>query len=207
MEEMKSSLIEPGASALKEMHLALLQALRQREQEIFSYLTTLGLAFGGFGWLLLHESSKEPPATKIPFVFGTVGILVLLCLGSIYALALGYNYRYITFQLAKIEEFLKINHVILKGWPRSVEEFKKYTRWCDPPEIIKIFWVAFTVGILLVTIIAAEVSSMPVRVWLVGGICLLASALGPLYFGRRFKQLWGQEPKWSESPSEEGTKI
>jgi hypothetical protein len=177
MEGTKRGPNDSDESTLKEMHLALLEALRQREQETFSYLTTLGLAFGGFGWLLLHENSKEPPATKILFVFGTVGILLLLCLGAIYALALGYNYRYITFQLAKIEDFLKIKDVMLKGWPRSVEEFKKYKRWCDPPEIIKVFWLAFTVGILFVTLIAAKVSSMPIRIWLIGGILFLASTL------------------------------
>jgi hypothetical protein len=191
-----------GESTLKEMHKTFLEALRQREQEIFGYLTTLGLAFGGFGWLLVQENSKEHPATKAPFIFGTLGVLLLLCLGALYALALGYNYRYITFQLAKIESFLNIERAMLTAWPRSVEKFKKYTVWCFPPEIIKIFWGAFTVGILFVTWFGAKASNMPVRIWFVGSILFLISALSPLYFGLLFRRLWKKEElPWPKAES------
>lgn len=194
MEEEKNT----GDSILKEMHKAFLEALRQREQEIFTYLTTLGLAFGGFGWLLVQQSSKEPPPTMIPFLFGTMGVLFLLCLGAVYAAALGYNYRYLTFQLAKIEDFLKIKEVILRGWPRTVGEFEKYSRWCDPPEIIKVFWFSFIAGILFVTGFAAKISGLPVRVWLFGSIFFCVGTLSPRYFARQFARVWRKETNWSE---------
>lgn len=196
---MKESLQSPqqqGEDVLKEMHKTFLEALRQREQEIFSYLTTLGLAFGGFGWLLVQETSKEPPSSKTPFVFGTVGVLLLLGLGALYSLSLGYNYRYLTFQLAKIESTLKIKNAMLDGWPRSVADFQRYARWCEPPEIIKVFWYAFTLGIFFVSWFAAKLSHMPIRIWLVGGILLLMSALGPLHFARRFRRLLSREQPW-----------
>ncbi|MBZ5491449.1 MAG: hypothetical protein LAO76_11005 [Acidobacteriia bacterium] len=191
-----------GDSILKEMHKAFLEALRQREQEIFTYLTTLGLAFGGFAWLLVQQNSKEPPPTTIPFLFGTMGVLFLLCLGAVYAAALGYNYRYLTFQLAKIEDFLKIKEVILRGWPRTVREFEKYSRWCDPPEIIKVFWFSFIAGIPFVTWFAAKVSGLPVRIWLWGGVFFCIGTLSPGYFALRFGRLLRKETHWSERQSE-----
>jgi hypothetical protein len=114
----------------------------------------------------------------------------------VYALSLGYNYRYIVFQLAKIESVLKIKDAMLDGWPRSVDEFKKYSSWCEPPEIIKVFWIGFTVAILFVSWFAAKESLMPKRIWLVGGILFLVSALGPLYFARRFRRLLKNERSW-----------
>jgi hypothetical protein len=83
-----------------------------------------------------------------------VGIIFLLFLGACYSLALGYNFRYLTLQMAKIESPLGLNIVgqILNRWPRNKAGFGKYTHWCDPPDIIHTFWVACLIGILLVTI-------------------------------------------------------
>ena len=75
---------------LEGIHKQLLEALRHREQEIFHYLAILAPALGGFVWLLYKGVN--------PFLFavGTLGVLLLLLLGALYSLALGYNYRYIT---------------------------------------------------------------------------------------------------------------
>src|SRR5207302_6804579 len=95
-------------------------------------------AVGGFVWLL--RSAPE----KTLFVGGTVGTLLLLFLGAVYSLTLGYNYRYITLQLAKIEDLLAATDAMLEGWPKSPNDFlQKYKflglSWCTPPEIIKVF--------------------------------------------------------------------
>lgn len=137
--------------ALRNMHKALLEALRHREQEILRYLAFVGPALAGFIWLLSLEYEKNAWA----FFVGTVGIIFLLFLGACYSLALGYNFRYLTLQMAKIESPLGLNIVgqILNGWPRNKAGFGKYTHWCYPPGIILTFWVACLIGILLVTIV------------------------------------------------------
>lgn len=190
----------PSADVLKEMHKTFLEALRQREQEIFSYLTTLGLAFGGFGWLLIQQTTK--PAPDKLFMFGTSGVLLLLALGSWYALALGYNYRYLTFQLAKIESNLEIKSVMLNGWPRSADDFRKYTWYCLPPEIIKVFWFAFIVGIAFVTGYAGTLDCLRKSILIIGSALGVTSAAGPLYFGWRFRKLWKKESAWNEPSSD-----
>lgn len=147
-----------GQEALTNMHGALLEALRHREQEIFSYLGILVPALGGFIWLVVHfcaDCPKQTCADKTcvgegSFLAGMVGVLLMLLLGAVYSLALGYNYRYITFQLAKIEHKLEMEAAILGGWPKFPEGFKKYIGWCEPPEMIKVFWHAFLVGTVLV---------------------------------------------------------
>src|SRR5260370_38671296 len=140
------------------MHGLLLEALRHREQELFSYLAILGPALGGFVWLLLKYRGATSAGI---FVVGAIGVQLLLLLGALYALTLGYNYRYITLELAKIEHELGIARSMLSGWPRSPEEFERRYRlrffsqprsggipWCTPPEVIKIFWQAFLVAIV-----------------------------------------------------------
>ena len=110
---------QPAISVLENTHKLLLEALRHREQEIFSYLAIIGPAIGGFFWLLQHRNS-DPGL----FTLGTMGVLLLLFFGAVYTLALGYNYRYITFQLAKLEVRLGIKGFMLKGWPRSKQEWR-----------------------------------------------------------------------------------
>ncbi len=43
-----------------------------------------------------------------------------------YSLMLGYHYRYITLQLAKIEYILGMKDAMLKGWPKVPEDFDRY---------------------------------------------------------------------------------
>jgi hypothetical protein len=134
----------------------------------------------------------------IAFVFGTLGVLLMLFLGATYSLSLGYNYRYITFQLAKIECFLDIDKAILQGWPRSPEKFRRYTPRCLPPEIIKFFWYAFLVGTVLVTSAAIWTLSCQkgnanpkaaILVLVVGISCLFGGVVIPWHFGRKFRNL------------------
>jgi len=141
------------------MHKALLEALRHREQDIMRYVVILVSALGGFAWLFQTDSAYRLHA----LVVGTYGVILVFLLGAFYALALGYNYRSLTFQLALLERRLKMQSVILAAWPGAATEtdghfeaFRKKSRWgvipwCTPPEIVKFFWVAFVLGILLVT--------------------------------------------------------
>jgi hypothetical protein len=135
-------------AALKNMHSLFLQALRHREQEIFRYLAILGPALGGFLWLLQRDVGERI------FVVGTLSVISLLLLGALYSLALGYNYRYVTFELAKLESILKIKDAMLVSWPRAPKHFLERYKlfccipWCTPPEIIKVFWGAFLLGIV-----------------------------------------------------------
>lgn len=68
------------SSIAETMHEALLEALRHREQEIFSYLAILVPALGGFLWLLLHRSAAGNSGDLALFA-GTLGTLLLLFLG------------------------------------------------------------------------------------------------------------------------------
>jgi hypothetical protein len=179
--------------ALRRMHVILFEALRHREQEIFRYLAILGPALGGFIWLLYRRAE--------PFVFtvSTIGILMLLLLGAVYSLALGYNYRYITLEQAKLEARLQIESVMLAGWPRSREDFLKRCSPFRPPEVIAVFWWAFLVGIFVITIAAScfkpetwksvEVYTVRATVILIGIACLLLGFLRAKHFGRKLRSL------------------
>ena len=160
-------------ATLASTHNKLLEALRHREQEIFQYVAILIPALGGFAWLIYN------PVGIFLFTSGTVGVLFLLFLGVLYSLNLGYNYRYITLQLAKLEVHLGIKDSMLIGWVKTPQEFIDHYKlscvsschpklcgllryfklcgrpWCTPPGIIKVFWCAFLAGILGVTIAAS----------------------------------------------------
>ena len=187
---------QPDRTSLESVHKLLLEALRHREQEILRYLAILGPAIGGFVWLLSLESAK----TDV-FTVGTLGVLFSLLLGSFYSLALGYNYRYITLELAKLESLLGIKDAMLKGWPKSGKDFLdryKFLRcipWCTPPEVIKVFWLAFLVGIIGVTLTAYRFKPDDLLVRYVGGSCLLLGLLLPIHFGRKLGKNCQQEPE------------
>ena len=189
---------------LENMHKLYLEALRYREQEIFRYLAIIGPALGGFVWLL-HSGIQKSVLTV-----GTIGVQLLLLLGAIYSLALGYNYRYIVLQLAKLEAYLNLMDIILVSWPRSKQNFldryKLFCKipWCTPPEIIKVFWWAFLIGILLVTITASIVKYNNLVLWLVilmGIVSLLIGLLLPIWFGYKLRKLCSNEPEtWDFGP-------
>jgi hypothetical protein len=194
------------SSIAETMHGALLEALRHREQEIFSYLAILVPALGGFLWLLLHRSTAGSSGDLALFA-GTLGTLLLFFLGVGYSLTLGYNFRYVTFQLAKIEHHLEVGKVILQGWPRSPQAFKKqYRLWgfayCAPPEMIKIFWAAFLIGMLWVIVVYWSIGTSAPHRWVVVsvGTAFFLSGFGaPFWFGRKLERLFSKEgDDWKE---------
>lgn len=193
-------LSESSITVLQNMHRLLLEALRHREQEIIRYLAFLGPALGGFVWLIQNDS-----VGVFFFAVGTMGVLLLLLLGAIYSLSLGYNYRYITLELAKLETTLGIEEVMLRGWPRKRKDFLDRYRlkfwkipWCTPPEIIKIFWRTFCIVILGVTAIGYAHKPVTLVLWLVvpvGTISFLLGLFTPIWYGIKLKRLISKEPK------------
>jgi hypothetical protein len=184
---------------LENMHKTLLEALRHREQEILRYIAILAPALGGFVWLV-REFVND--GKMFGFTIGTVGVLFLLLLGAIYSLALGYNYRYITMQLAKLEAKLGMCEFILESWPRTPQNFEKYKR-CYPPEIIYIFWLAFVIcmggvtGIVLLLPPIKENWLMKGIILVVGIICLHVALLAPSWYGSKFENhRKKEEGKW-----------
>ncbi len=136
---------------LKDKHHLFMEALRKREDEVLRFLAILGPALGGFIYLMKFAVTRHSGM----FFYGTIGVQVILSLGAIYALALGFNFRYVVFQLAKIECALEVDEYSLKKWPRTLFSFQKYTQNFDLPEIIKVFWYGYVALIILVTITSA----------------------------------------------------
>ena len=133
------------------MHQSLLNALRQREADIIKFLAILGPALAGFVWLLI----KTKPA-DYAFVAGTIGVQAILAVGAIYAVALGYNFRSILFQMKRIEYSTGLSKYIINDWntyytnQKDTRFVKQKVTGC-PPEIIKVFWLAFLVILIVIT--------------------------------------------------------
>ena len=200
---------EAQRKILEIVHKTLLEALRHREQEILRYIAILAPALVGFIWLIRFDSSCQDKS--FVFIAGTAGVLLLLLIGAIYSLSLGYNFRQITFQLAKMESepCLDISQYMLKGWPRRPEKFaKRYGRYCTPPEIIKVFWLAFILVIIGVTLSVfklvfnnnSDVTMKKAGPLLIGWglICCITSLLMPIYYGRKIKDCADKEPSWEK---------
>lgn len=201
--------------ALENMHKLFLEALRHREQEIVPYLAIIGPALGGFVWLLNSTDRSDV------FIVGTIGVLFLLLLGAIYSLALGYNYRYITLELAKLERDLGITNAMLSFWPKSPKEFLDRYKiccsipWCTPPEVIKVFWHAFLVAIIGVSAAARlfkpkvvdPALPIPTILLVAGSICLVTAWLiYPWWFGRKLHAKCERDlAKWDAPPPANGT--
>jgi len=151
---------EPDWEAVRNFHKAILDALRHREQDIVRFVVILVSALGGFVWLIQQQSPYRLQAV----VVGSYGVLLALTVGALYALSLGYNYRSLTFQIARLEEKLRLQKLVLAAWPggatsaeETIASIERRCRWgvipwCTPPEIIKWFWFAFLASILLVTV-------------------------------------------------------
>jgi len=193
-------------------HRLFLEALRHREQEVLRYLAILGPALGGFVWLL----TKFPREIGVDaFCASAIGLQGLLLLGAWYVAALGYNYRYLTFQLSKEEQALEVAGTVLAAWPRKLEQWKERTKlghyirwfresrcprlhnlsWCFPPEIICVFWWAFMTSIAYLTAVTAVVSTSvtgtfgcAAAVTVVLGVASLGLCLFALWhFGRKLR--------------------
>ena len=194
--------------ALENMHQLFLEALRHREQEIVPYLAIIGPALGGFVWLLSATDRADV------FIVGTLGVMLLLLFGAIYSLALGYNYRYITLELAKIEKVLGITNGMLEGWPKSPQVFLTRYKiffcipWCTPPEVIKVFWYAFLIAIAGVSSAAYRFKPkvldpdlpIPTISFIAGVVCLATGWLiYPWWFGRKLRRQCKREmAKWDD---------
>lgn len=188
----KPEQVELQSHLLRDFHRLMLEALRQREQDVFRYIAILAPTLGGYIWLLRLDLATESDI----FVVGTLGVIFLLLIGAVYAVALGYNYRYITLQLAKLENLIDIRHFILAGWPRDVKVFgKKYGKWCSPPEVINVFWLAFLVAIAGVTVSAAfHIKPLPCFIIIAGLLADIVALFSPAYFGCKIKQKCDEEP-------------
>lgn len=189
-------------TVLENMHKTFLEALRHREQEILRFLAILAPAMGGFIWLIKYSGTDQ---RSIVLQTGTVGVLLLLLLGAVYSIALGYNYRYITLQLAKLESLsFDIRRHILLSWPREPKDFKKYILkvipYCAPPEIIKVFWYAFLaaeLGVMLTfwLYLGENISRGQVIFLTICGIlCIVISWLfAPIYYGCKLHKVCRKE--------------
>ena len=193
-------------------HRLFLEALRYREQEVFRYLAILGPALGGFLWLL----TKFPREIGLEmFCAAAIGLQGILLFGAWYVAALGYNYRYLTFQLSKEEQAFGVAGTVLGAWPRTPEQWKERTKlghyapwfreslcprlhnlsWCFPPEIICVFWWAFVASIAYLTAVTAIVSMSATSTF--GSAAGITVALGlasvgmclvaPWHFGRKLR--------------------
>ena len=205
--DQKDNLSKNQRVAVENMHKTFLEALRHREQEILRYIAILVPALGGFVWLL-NEMNLDSDNGPFIFTVGTLGILFLLFVGAVYSLALGYNFRYVTLQLAKMESdfCLNIKEFILGSWLRTankwVEEYKK--KRCFPPEIIKVFWLAFVIAKIFVVLMAVIFLSINQKnMWIqissiaaIGIVCVIvASWFAPSYYGKKLYKMCEKEQK------------
>lgn len=195
---------------VEHMHTAYLDTLRHREQEIFRYLAILGPALGGFMWLFYKNVNTHV------FTIVTAGTILTMLLGAFYSVALGYHYRYIVLLLAKIEVMTNTNNFVLASWPRRPKKLIKTKRaflwdipWCEPPEIINIFYWAFIIGIIGVTAVAwfyykPNPSNTTVPIWLIigGSVSALVGYLVPsIWFGCKLRNKCNEEEKEGKWPN------
>lgn len=185
-------------NAYENYHKILLETLRSHEQAILRYLSIYLSIWWGVFWVI----TSKPVTDKVVFNVGIIGVFLLFSLGAIYTLALGYSYRYLTFQLTKVEEKLGIREVTLAAWPKSVDDFLRRYKllgcipWCTPPEIIKVFWIAFLVGIFGANITPYFPLKRELN-WIVVVIsvcCLLLSCVVvPIIYGCKLKNVLEKE--------------
>lgn len=204
--EQEGDLNEIQRMAMENMHKTFLEALRHREQEILRFLAILAPSLCGFIWLLTKG------VDAFVFTIGTLGILFFLLLGAVYSLALGYNFRYITLQLAKMESdnCLGIRGFMLKRWLRTPKKWKKKSRaswipYCTPPEIIKVFWLAFVIAEIFITFAACFFlwnRCENICIIIIGGIfcIIIAVLLAPMFYGWKLHKICDKEPdEWKKS--------
>lgn len=201
---------KPDIVAARNMHKTLLEALRHREQEILRFMAILAPALGGFVWLLTIDDCQDK--NLYVFSIGTIGVLFLLAMGAVYSLALGYNYRCITLQVAKIEATcLGFKDVILQEWSKKrgdlIDRSKSPLQkpYYEPPEIIKVFWYAFIVGVFgvtlasLVKIFSARRFGIELIIWATAIVAAAAVFIWVIYkvtigYGNKFQEICTREP-------------
>ena len=228
---------------LGKMQDVYLEALRHREQEFLKFAVILVSAVGlllyvvadteknikdedstvkSYRSLLTLPAPKELiRPTTVEFWVSLTSSLVLF-LGGCYCLVLGYNYRYVTLMLAKIEYVLGVDKYTLAGWPKNPRQFIKKIRLkkifprlnsctCKvlgnttllyPPEIILLFYIACIVAIGLIaggTYWFACCSKMGMILFLINVVLSLLLLLLPVYYGRKFLKMCKDEKTWTMS--------
>ncbi len=180
--------------AMENMHNTLIEALRHREQDILRFLTILAPSLGGFIWLLNQKDINVKT-----FIAAILGILLFLLTGAVYSVALGYNFRYITFQLAKLESDLglKIKDCILTHWLQTPEKCKNRPQYCTPPEIIKVFWLAFITTEIFITVASGlflwKNHGNICIVVVLGLLCIAITLIAPVYYGCKLHKVYSKE--------------
>ena len=190
---------------IAESHRLMLEALRQREQEIIRFLVVLGPALAGIIWLLNSYTTSK--IYEVTFTVGIVGVNSALLIGGAYCIALGYNYRYVLYVKTLLEKEANIDNIMPKAWPKSKEQLigKLYKRickkhwgpFCYPPEIIKIFWIAFLfviIGIMPITLIINQ-SGFSRLLELASGVMavIMGGCLIPKYYGKKLLYLYEKQ--------------
>ncbi len=201
--EQKDNLCKEQRKAVENMHKTFLEALRHREQEILRFMAILAPALVGFIWLL--KVDLRSGNGSFIFTAGTLGVLFLLTVGALYSLALGYNFRYVTLQLAKMESgyCLNIKEFILESWLRTAKQWEeKYKKkWCSPPEIINVFWLSFIIATFLIAIMAilflfSTCEKSYVKIYIILGwlaFCIIVIFYAFWYYSRKFSDYCKKE--------------
>jgi len=205
--EDKMSLIDRekyAAEIMRDTHKLLMEALRQREQEIIRFLAILGPAMAGYIWLIRAINSYK--ISQETFLIGAGGVIFTLFIGAWYAITLGYNFRYIIFYLSRIENDRVFDQYIPLKWPRRFYQFKESSLicsripYCAPPEIIKVFWHAFNfmiIGILLSVFMVENINiSGKKMIALLGAIgAFISYAILPIYYGCKIHGVYDGQAK------------
>jgi hypothetical protein len=134
--------------------------------------------------------------------------MLALFLGVCYSMVLGYNFRYITLALAKIEAILELDDCVPIGWPRKpgrfIDKSRKYRLpFLLPPEIIKFFGLASFTGLLLVGVGWTVVQGYDALITIGTAILAVVSLSVPMIFGWKFIRLCEAEPQWPNESDEE----
>lgn len=198
---------------VRDKHKLFLQALRHREQQIVQFLAILVPALGAFLWLLRPVACVQCKEGSVPvspelIATGAIAAIFLLCVGAVYAVALGFNFRSFVMQTAKIEAKTSIQDYVLIGWPGKPSDFK--TCYCTPPEMIMVFWLSFLAGIVGVALAAwYHVGNKPVflLVALTAILALGVGGLAPLRYGCKLTKMADKEdPKHWQPPRDNQAK-
>lgn len=169
----------------------LLEALRHREQEIFRYIALVVPSVVGLVGLSVFGSTL--PMVRLIAI--SVGLQLLAGLGAWYSLALGYNYRYVLAGIRSLEEALEIVQFMVRPWTRSCSQ----SRWCWPPEVIKVFWVSFVLLIVFTAVTSCFINSsvgVIVAVSISSALFLAIVVLFlPWHYGRKLLRYADARPK------------
>jgi len=106
---------------------------------------------------------------------------------------------------------LEIKDFMLKYWLRTPKQWKeKYKKGkCFPPEIIKVFWLAFVIAKFLVVLAAGvflytkcENVTVQIHLVIIGGLfCIIIAAwFAPCHYGKKLRGACEDEPdEWNKS--------